>query len=75
VQEAESIPEVTSLPLQVIPSAWLYQPAWSGPRAGAALTEGGVSSNLNGKLVAAEVFPALSVQVPLALAFAESGAV
>jgi len=53
----------------------LYQPPWSGPRAGVALTDGSVSSNLNAKLVAAEVFPALSVQVPLALALAESGPV
>jgi len=75
VQEEESIPEVVSVPLQVTPRAWLYQPPWSGPRVGVALTEGSVSSNLNGKLVAAEVFPALSVQVPLALALAESGPV
>jgi hypothetical protein len=75
VQEEESIPEVVSVPLQVTPRGWLYQPPWSGPRVGVALTEGSVSSNLNGKLVAAEVFPALSVQVPLALALAESGPV
>ena len=75
VQEDESIPEVASVPLQVIPRGWLYQPPWSGPRAGVALTEGSVSSNLNGKLVVADVFPALSVQLPLALALAESGPV
>ena len=75
VHELGSIPEVASFPLQVIPSGWLYQPAWSGPRAGVALTEGRVSSNLNGKLAAAEVLPALSVHVPVAFAVAESGPV
>jgi hypothetical protein len=75
VHELGSIPEVASLPLQVIPSGWLNQPAWSGPRAGVAFTEGSVSSNLNGKLAAAEVLPALSVHVPVALAVAESGPV
>jgi len=75
VQELGSIPDVASLPLQVTPTPWLYQPAWSGLRAGVALTEGSVSSNLNGKLVAPDVLPALSVQVPFGLAFAESGPV
>ena len=73
MHELASIPEVASVPLQVIPSGWLYQPPWSGPRAGVALTDGSVSSNFNGKLLAAEVFPALSVQLPLTLVLAASG--
>ena len=73
MQEEESIPEVVSVPLQVTPRGWLYQPPWSGPRVGVALTEGSVSSYLNEKLLAAEVFPALSEHVPLTLALAESG--
>ena len=62
VQEPDAIPEVASVPLQLIPTGWLYQPLWSGERTGVALTEGSVSSYLKPKLVAADVFPALSVQ-------------
>ena len=40
-----SIPEVASVPAKEIVSAWLYQPAWSGPReALAPVTVGAVAS-------------------------------
>jgi hypothetical protein len=71
----ESMPEAASVPLQLIWTGWLYQPLVSGARFAAAVTVGGVASYLNPRLVAAEVLPALSVQVPLALALAESGPV
>jgi hypothetical protein len=69
----EAIPDVASVPLQLIPTGWLYQPLSSGERLAAAVTVGGVSSYLNEKLLAAEVFPALSAHVPFTLALAESG--
>ena len=40
----ESIPEVTSVPLQLIETAWVYHPAWSGGRAGVTVTVGPVAS-------------------------------
>src|ERR671932_2390341 len=67
------MPEVVSLPLQVIATEWLNQPFWSAARAAAAETlVGAVASNLSGKEAAAE-FPAWSVQVPLGAALPESG--
>jgi hypothetical protein len=45
-EEHEAIPEVASVPEKVTPTAWLYQPFWSGPRAADALTVGGVASRL-----------------------------
>jgi hypothetical protein len=68
------MPEVASEPLQLIPTAWLYQPFWSGALAAAAETlVGAVESNLSGKETVPLVFPAWSVQVPLGAALAESG--
>jgi hypothetical protein len=69
----DAIPDVASLPLQLIPTAWLYHPFWSAPRAGAAdIPVGAVASNLNGKEADAEL-PAWSVQEPLGAALVESG--
>ena len=69
----EAIPEVASEPLQLIPTAWLYQPFWSVPLAAAAETPvGALESYLSGKETAELVLPAWSVQVPLGAALAES---
>ena len=69
----DAIPEVASLPLQLSPTAWLYHPFWSGPRAADADTPvGAVASNLSGKEADAEL-PAWSVQVPLGATLEESG--
>jgi hypothetical protein len=69
----DAIPDVVSLPLQLIPTAWLYHPFWSGPRAATADTPvGAVASNLSGKEADAEL-PAWSVQEPLGAALVESG--
>jgi hypothetical protein len=52
----------------------LYQPSWSGGRAGSALTPvGGVASKRNPNATGAEVFPAPSVHVPLRVALPVSG--
>ena len=70
----EAIPAVASDPLQLIPTAWLNQPFESGARAEVAETPvGALVSNLNAKEDAELVLPALSVQVPLNDALAESG--
>jgi hypothetical protein len=67
------MPDVPSLPLQLIPTAWLYHPFWSGPRAAAAeMPVGAVESYLSGKDADAEL-PARSVQEPLGAAPVESG--
>src|SRR4029453_9283809 len=56
----EAMPEVTSLPLQSIRPQWLYQPFWSGLRAGVGGVRGGpVPSDLRRK-VAEEMLRALS---------------
>jgi hypothetical protein len=69
-----AMPEVASDPVQLIPTAWLYQPFLSGARVAAAETPvGAVSSNLSGKATVELVFPALSVQVPLLEAPPSSG--
>jgi hypothetical protein len=69
----DAIPDVLSLPLQLIATAWLYHPLWSCPRAAAAETPvGAVASNLSGKEADAEL-PAWSVQEPLGAALVESG--
>jgi hypothetical protein len=48
----DAIPDVASLPLQPIPTAWLYQPLKSGTRAAVAETPvGGSSSTLIGLVV------------------------
>jgi hypothetical protein len=66
-------PEVTSLPLQVIVTGWLYQPLTSGGRAGAAEpATGAVESYLSAKETEAAL-PAWSVQVALVAAPALSG--
>jgi hypothetical protein len=73
IEVQEAIPEVASAPLQLIPTAWLYQPFWSVPRAAAAETfVGAVESYLSGNEAAELVLPAWSVQVPLGAAPAES---
>jgi hypothetical protein len=69
----EATPDSASEPAQLIVTAWLYQPFASGVRLALAVTAGAVSSNLSGKAIDELVFPALSVHVPLGLAFAESG--
>jgi hypothetical protein len=47
VEVHEAIPEVASLPEALIPTAWLYQPFESGPRAAETeLSVGGVASFL-----------------------------
>jgi hypothetical protein len=71
--EHDAMPEMASVPDQLTSTGWLNHAPWSGARAVPALTAGAVSSYLNPRLVAAEVLPALSVQVPLGLALAESG--
>ena len=40
------MPEVASLPLQVTPTVWLYQPLWSGVRPAAAETPVGGSASI-----------------------------
>jgi hypothetical protein len=48
----EAMPDVASLPVQPIPTAWLYQPLKSGTRPAAAETPvGGSSSTLIGLVV------------------------
>jgi hypothetical protein len=68
----ESTPDVASVPLQLIPTGWLYQPAWSGMRAAFTVTAGPVASYWKPS-AAVEVLPAASVQLPLEVAFASSG--
>ena len=61
----ESIPEVASVPLQLIETGWVYQPSWSAGRAGSRpSTVGGVESYCTSKSGVAVLFPASSVQVP-----------
>ena len=67
------MPEVGSAPVKPTVSAWLYQPFESGLREGVAVTLGLVSSYWKLKGLLALMFAARSRQVPLTLAFAESG--
>jgi hypothetical protein len=69
----EARPDNASEPAQLIVTAWLYQPFASGLRLALAKMAGAVSSNLSGKEIDELVFPALSVHVPVGVAFAESG--
>jgi hypothetical protein len=69
----EATPDSASEPAQLIVTAWLYQPFASGVRLALAVTPGAVSSNLSGKEIDELVFPALSMHVPVGVAFAESG--
>jgi len=68
----ESIPESESVPLPLIVTADLNQPAPFGARAGAAVVVGAPVSSLTVKLPE-PVFPALSVQLPLSVVPAVSG--
>ena len=68
----ESMPEVASVPLQLIETGRLYQPSWSAGRAGLTATVGGVASYCRPKSSEA-LFPAKSVQLPWAVALAPSG--
>ncbi len=54
------------MPLQLIVTAWLYQPFASGGRPGDAEIAGAVASNLRGNKSEEETLPATSAQVPLA---------
>ena len=69
----EATPDSASEPAQLSVTAWLYQPFASGVRLALAVTAGAVSSNLSGKEIDELVFPALSMHVPVGVAFAESG--
>ena len=66
------MPEVASVPLQLIETGRLYQPSWSAGRAGLTATVGGVASYCRPKSSEA-LFPAKSVQLPWAVALAPSG--
>ena len=69
----ESIPDVASVPENVIETGWLYQPVFVGCRFGAAVTAGGVASYLTANDAEPLTLPALSRQVPVAAPAAESG--
>src|SRR5437879_5304019 len=66
-------PETASLPWSATSTGWLYQPFESAVRAGAADTFGGVASYWKERVLAAEMLPAASVQVPVTEADPESG--
>jgi hypothetical protein len=68
----DAIPEKEQ-PLTEAMTGRVYQPLESGGRDGAADTVGLEASYLNFALVALAVFPALSVQLPLTVAFIELG--
>jgi hypothetical protein len=69
----EAIPERASLPENETATGWSYHPFVSGARAACGETSGGVASYRNERVCGAETFPALSVQVPVTEADAESG--
>src|SRR4051794_31300019 len=69
-----SLPDVASVPPKETETGWLCQPAFVGCRPGAAVTVGGVASYLIAKEPLPLVLPALSRQVPEAVAVALSGA-
>jgi len=50
-------PDVASLPLQLTVTGFLYQPFWSGKRAGAAATPVGASASILISLVVALTVP------------------
>jgi hypothetical protein len=57
-EEHPAMPEVASVPRQLIVTGWLYQPLWSGPRENFAVTPvGGVASIFNGLVVIVVVAP------------------
>src|SRR6188472_4792494 len=66
------MPDVASVPLQLIETGRLYQPSWSAGRAAETATVGGVESYCKPKSSPA-LLPALSVHVPWTEAFAPSG--
>ena len=71
----ESIPEVVSVPLQLIETGCVYQPSWSAGRAAVTVARGGVESYRSPKERELPLlFPATSVQPPDLDAFASSGA-
>jgi hypothetical protein len=67
------MPEVASVPVNETPSAWLYQPFESGPRAGTAVNPVGAVASYLSPNEAVPTLPALSVHLPLTDALAESG--
>jgi hypothetical protein len=67
------MPDVLSVPVKETPNAWLYQPLESGARAGTAVTPVGAVASYWSPSEAVPTLPALSVQVPLTDALAESG--
>jgi hypothetical protein len=71
----EPIPEVASVPVHAIETAWLYQPSWSAGRPAVTVTSGGVASYWSPKASGVPVFPAASVHEPCGAAFASSGPV
>ena len=68
----ESLPESESVPLPAIVTGARYQPAALAARAGTAVVAGAPVSRRTVKL-AVEVFPELSVQLPLSAAPGVSG--
>jgi hypothetical protein len=66
-------PDTPSLPEKATATAWLYQPFASAPRAGDAVTDGGVASYSKLVVLGADTFPATSVHVALTEAEPESG--
>jgi hypothetical protein len=67
-----AIPEVLSVPFQLIVTGFLYQPFAFGARSGLGANTGDVESYLSGK-VFEPTFPALSVHVPVGAALPLSG--
>lgn len=68
----ESMPESESVPLPLIVIGARYQPAALAARAGTAVVVGAAVSSRTAKLPV-EVFPALSVQLPLSVVLLVSG--
>src|SRR5215211_3246872 len=69
-----SIPDIASVPSHVIPTAWLYQPLWSGTRPARVLeTVGLVASYESPKPRGVEVLPARSVHAPVMVPLSTSG--
>src|SRR6478736_4149499 len=67
------MPDMLSEPLKETPSGWLYQPFESGTRAGTAVTPVGAVASYSSPNEAAPTLPALSIQLPVTDAVAESG--
>jgi hypothetical protein len=68
----EAMPDVPSVPEKLTATEWLNHVPWSGERAVVPVTAGGVASYLTA-YDPDELFPALSVQVTLALVPTVSG--